>query len=81
MANPPDSYEVYTTAISAAAISTQIKTIESKLGLQARPQAPPAPWCCVHLLYMTAQTALQSTPSHLVKRQCRRSLHALAVQC
>ncbi|KAK9821811.1 hypothetical protein WJX81_008502 [Elliptochloris bilobata] len=34
MANPPDSYEVYTTAISAAAVSTQIKAIESRLGLQ-----------------------------------------------
>lgn len=40
MANPPDSYEVYTTAISAAAISTQIKTIESKLGLQVCPTSP-----------------------------------------
>ncbi len=36
MASPPDSYEVYTTAISAAAVSTQIKAIESRLGLKAR---------------------------------------------
>ena len=43
MANPPDSYEVYTTAISAAAISTQIKTLESKLGLQARRKSPACP--------------------------------------
>jgi len=38
MASPPDSYEVYTTAISAAAVSTQIKAIESRLGLKARPR-------------------------------------------
>jgi hypothetical protein len=42
MASPPDSYEVYTTAISAAAVSTQIKAIESRLGLKARRPALPA---------------------------------------
>ena len=36
MSNPPDSFEVYNTAISAAAITTQIKGIESKLGLKVR---------------------------------------------
>jgi len=44
MASPPDSYEVYTTAISAAAVSTQIKAIESRLGLKARPALP----ACLH---------------------------------
>lgn len=41
MANPPDSFEVYKTAISAAAISTQIKAIESRLGLRVRLQCLP----------------------------------------
>lgn len=74
MANPPDSYEVYTTAISAAAISTQIKTIEAKLGLQARTMCPACPVVPrAHALHHRAQTDLQSAPSQLPCCGCGRA--------
>ncbi len=48
LAEPGDVYAHYNTAMSAAAISTQIKTIEQRLGLKVGTALhQPAPQCAV----------------------------------
>ena len=49
LAEPGDVYAHYNVAMSAAAVSTQIKAIEQKLGLKVRaPSCPGSPTTLVH---------------------------------